>query len=188
MDASRFVRWSGLAAVVGGGLWVVVFAILAARSPAEGSDEFYVSLHGLGVASLLSVLLVTVGLVGLDMHMPSDWGGPGYGNLGRAGYGAALVGLLMLILGGASWGFDMLGIFVLMVGSLLVGVATLTKRVLPSWGAIALIVGSLSLLVFVATQGSSAWLGVPYGAAWVAVGYLLYLGRSGRFRSASRVR
>src|SRR5918997_742558 len=163
MDASRFVRWSGLAAVVGGGLWVVVFAILAARSPAEGSDEFYVSLHGLGVASLLSVLLVTVGLVGLDMHMPSDWGGPGYGNLGRAGYGAALVGLLMLLLGGASWGFDMLGIF-------------------------ALIVGSLSLLVFVATQGSSAWLGVPYGAAWVAVGYLLYLGRSGRFRSASRVR
>jgi len=188
MDASRFVRWSGLAAVVGGGLWVIVFAIQAARSPAEGSDEFYVSLHGLGVASLISVLLVAVGLVGLDRHMPSDWGGPGYGDLGRAGSGAALVGLLMLILGGASWGFDMLGIFVLMAGSLLVGVAILTRRVLPGWGAIALIVGSLSLLVFVATQGSIAWLGVPYGAAWVAVGYVLFLGRSGRFRSASRVR
>jgi hypothetical protein len=188
MVTSRFGRWSGLAAVVGGVLWVIVFAIHAARSSAGGWDEFYVSLNGLGVAGLLSVLLVAVGFVGLDVHMPSDWGGPGYGNLGRAGYGAALVGLLILILGGASRGFDMLGIFILMVGSLLVGVATLIRRVLPSWGAIALIVGSLSLLLFVATQGLIAWLGVPYGAAWIAVGYHLFLGRSGQFQSASRVR
>ena len=188
MATSRFGQWSGLAAVVGGVLWMIVFAIQAARSSAEGSDEFFVSLNGLGVAGLLSVLLIAVGFVGLDRHMPSDWGGPGYCNLGRAGYGVALVGILMLILSGASWGFDMLGFFILMVGSLLVGVATLTRRVLPRWGAIALIVGSLSLLVFVATDGLIAWLGVPYGAAWIAVGYLLFLGRSGRFRTASRVR
>jgi hypothetical protein len=100
----------------------------------------------------------------------------------------ALVELLMLILSGALGSFDMLGIFVLMVGSLLVGVAALTRRVLPSWGAIALIVGSLSLLVFLATQGLIVWLGVPYGAAWIAVGYLLFLGRSGQFQTASRVR
>ena len=134
MATSRFGRWSGLAAVVGGALWVIVFAIQAARSSAEGWDEFYVSLSGLGVAGLLSALLVAVGFVGLDRHLPSDWGGPGYGNLGRAGYVVALVGLLMLILSGALGSFDMLGIFVLMVGSLLVGVATLTRRVLPSWG------------------------------------------------------
>jgi hypothetical protein len=30
MATSRFVRWSGLAAVVGGALWVIVFAIHAA--------------------------------------------------------------------------------------------------------------------------------------------------------------
>jgi hypothetical protein len=188
MATSRFDRWSGLAGLVGGALWAIVFAIHALRASAEGSDAPYVSLHGLGVAGLLSVLLVAVGFVGLDMHMPSDWGGPGYGNLGRAGYVVALVGILMLILSGASWGFDMLGFFILMVGSLLVGVATLTRRVLPRWGAIALIVGSLSLLVFVATDGLIAWLGVPYGAAWIAVGYLLFLGRSGRFRTASQVR
>jgi hypothetical protein len=188
MATSRFGRWSGLAAVVGGALWVIVFAIHAARSSAEGWDEFYVSLSGLGVAGLLSVLLVAVGFVGLDMHMPSDWGGPGYGNLGRAGYVVALVGILMLILSDALGSFDMLGIFVLMVGSLLVGVAALTRRVLPRWGAIALIVGSLSLLVFLVTQGLIVWLGVPYGAAWIAVGYLLFLGRSGQFQTASRVR
>ena len=188
MATSRFGRWSGLAAVVGGVLWVIVFAIQAARSSAEGSDEFFVSLDGLGVASLLSVILVAVGFVGQDKHMPFDWGGPGNGNLGRAGYDGALVGLQMLILGGASWDFDMLGFFVLMVGSLLGGVASLTRRVLPRRGAIPLIVGSLSLLVFVAIQGLIAWLGVPYGAAWIAVGYLLFLGRSGQFRAASRVR
>jgi hypothetical protein len=188
MSTSRFGRWSGLGAVVGGALWVIVFAIHAARSSAEGWDEFYLSLSGLGVAGLLSVLLVAAGFVGLDMHMPSDWGGPGYGNLGKAGYGVALVGILMLILSGALGSFDMLGIFVLMVGSLLGGVATLIRRALPSWGAIALIVGSLSLLVFVATDGLIVWLGVPYGAAWIAVGCLLFLGRPGQFQTASRVR
>jgi hypothetical protein len=40
MATSRFGRWSGLAAVVGGALWVIVFAIHAARSSAEGWDEF----------------------------------------------------------------------------------------------------------------------------------------------------
>jgi hypothetical protein len=30
MAASRFVRWSGLAAVVSGALWMIVFAIHAA--------------------------------------------------------------------------------------------------------------------------------------------------------------
>ena len=187
MATSRFVRFSGLAAVVGGVLWVIVFAIHASRSSAEFSDAFYVSLHGLGVAGLLSVLLLAVGFVGLDMHMTSPWGGAGYGNLGRAGYGVALIGLLTMILSGASWGFDLLGVFILMVGSLLVGVATLQRRVLPRWGATALIVGSLLLLLF-APGDLRAWLGVPYGAAWIAVGYLLFLGRSGQFQAASRVR
>ena len=77
--------------------------------------------------------------------------------------GHGLSRILRLILGSASWGFDMLGIFILMVGSLL-------------------------LLMFVATQGSSAWLGVPYEVAWIAVGYLLFLSRSGQFRAAPRVR
>ena len=62
----------------------------------------------------------------------------------------------------------------------MVGVATLLRRVLPRWGAIALIVGSLLLLMF-AAEGLRAWFGVPYGAAWIAVGYLLF---SGKVRSA----
>jgi hypothetical protein len=107
-----------LAALVGGALWVIVFASHALSSSAEGSDAFYVSFHGLGALGLLSVLLVAVGLVGLDMHMPF---------------------------------------------------------------------GSVMLLIF-DTEGLRAWFGVPYGAAWIAVGYLLFLGRSEQFQAASRVR
>jgi hypothetical protein len=187
MATSRFDRWSGLAALVGGALWVVAFAVNASRSSAESSDAPYVSLHGLGVVGLLSVLLVAVGFVGLDMHMPSG-PGAGYGTLGRAGYGVALLGLcVMLLVSGASGGMGMLGIFILMVGSLLVGAAALLRRVLPRWGAIVLIVGSLLLLMF-ATEGLRAWCGVPYGAAWIVVGYLLFSGRVGQVQAARRVR
>jgi hypothetical protein len=187
MATSRFDRWSGLAALVGGALWVVAFAVNASRPSAEGSDALYVSLHGLGVVGLLSVLLVAVGFVGLDAHMPSTRGA-GYGTLGRAGYGVALLGLcVMLLVSGTSGVIGMLGIFILMVGSLLVGVAALQRRVLPRWGAVLLFVCSLSLLVF-DTEGFRAWFGVTYGAAWIAVGYLLYSGRTGQIQSATRVR
>ncbi len=188
MDTSRFDRWSGLAALVGGALWVVAFAGNAWRSSAEGSDALYVSLHGLGIVGLLSVLLVAVGFVGLDVHMPSGPGAGYYGTLGRAGYGVALLGLcVMLLVSGASGVIGMLGIFILMVGSLLVGVATLLRRMLPLWGAIALIVGSLLLLMFTA-EGLRAWFGVPYGAAWVAVGYLMWAGGVQTARQPARVR
>jgi hypothetical protein len=99
----------------------------------------------------------------------------------------ALLGLCVMLLSGASWGFDLLGVFILMVGSLLVGVASLQRRVLPRWGAIVLIAGSLLLLIF-APGGLRAWFGVPYGAAWIGVGYLPFLGRSGQVQAASRVR
>jgi hypothetical protein len=179
MATSRFDRWSGLAGLVGGALWAIVFAIHALRASAEGSDAPYVSLHVLGVAGLLSVLLVAVGFVGLDMHLPS-WGG--------AGYGVALLGLcVMILVSGASGFIGMLGVFILMVGSLLVGAAALLRRVLPRWGAILLIVGSLLLLMF-DTEGLRAWFGVPYGAAWIAVGYLLYSSRTGQVQVATRVR
>ena len=186
MATSRFDRWSGLASLVGGALWVIVFAIHASRASAEGSDAPYVSLHGLGVAGLLSVLLVMVGFVGLEMHMPSG-PGAGYGTPGGAGSGLAVVGLFVLIVSGALGFIGMLGVFILMVGSVLVGVASLIGRGLPRWGAVLLFVCSLSLLVF-DTEGFRAWFGVPYGAAWIAVGYLLYSGRTGQIQSATRVR
>ena len=149
------------------------------------SDAPYVSLHGLGVAGLLSLLLIAVGFVGLDML---SWPAEGYGELGRAGYGVTLLGVfVMMIVSGASGVIGMLGVFILMVGSLLVGAAALLRRVLPRWEALALIVGSLLLLMF-DTEGFRAWFGAPYGAAWIAVDYLLFSGRVGQVQAATRVR
>ena len=75
----------------------------------------------------------------------------------------------------------------MMVGSVSVGVAALLRGVLPRWGAIVLIVRSLLLVVF-NTEGLRAWFGVPYGAAWIVVGYLLFSGRVGQVQAARRVR
>jgi hypothetical protein len=187
MATSRFDRWSGLAAVVGGALWVVAFAVNASRSSGGGTPASYVSLHGIGALGLLALLLVMVGFVGLDMHMPSSLSGEGRGTPGGVGVGLAVVGLFVLIVSGALGFIGMLGVFVLMVGSALVGAAALLRRVLPRWGAIVLIVGSLLLLVF-DTEGFRAWSGVPYGAAWIAVGYLLSSGKAGQVQAPARVR
>jgi hypothetical protein len=45
----------------------MVVAIHASRFTAEGSDAPYVSIQGLSVAGLLSMLLIALGFVGLDM-------------------------------------------------------------------------------------------------------------------------
>ena len=41
-------------------------------------------------------------------------------------------------------------------------------------GAAALVVGSLAFFLF-DTHPARAWLALPYGAAWVAVGYLMWV-------------
>jgi hypothetical protein len=45
----------------------MVFVIHVSRSTAEGSDARYVSIQGLNVAVLRSMLLVALGFVGLDL-------------------------------------------------------------------------------------------------------------------------
>jgi hypothetical protein len=76
---------------------------------------------------------------------------------------------------------------VLMVGSLMVGAAALLSGTLPRWGALALVVGSVAFFFF-DTHPTRAWFALPYGAAWVAVGYLLWSGGGSAAEQPSRVR
>ncbi len=168
---SGFVRWSGPAAALGGALWVAVFAVYASRSQVPGSGPPYGSFEGLGVPGLLSLVLIALGLVGLDL--PS-WRGQGHGRLGRVGFDVALLGAFAVVVTGASWPIGMIGAWVLMVGSLMVGAAALLAGTLPRWGAAALMVGSLVFFLF-DTDPARAWLALPYGAAWVVVGYLMWV-------------
>ena len=184
---SGFIRWSGLAALVGGALWMVVFvahAWGAGSGPAEGPP--LVSFRGLGLPGLLALLLIGLGFVGLDR--PSWRGdGGGYGRLGRVGFDLVGLAVFVVFVSSSSRNIGLIGAFLLIAGSLMVGVAALRTGLLPRWGAAALVVGSLAFLLF-DTEGLRAWFGVPYGAAWVAVGYLMWTGGDRTARQPARVR
>ncbi|HKH10420.1 MAG TPA: hypothetical protein VKA73_04670 [Rubrobacter sp.] len=170
MTASGVIRGGGLAALVGGALWVVVFAVYAWRPQLPGPGPPFGSFDGLRVLGLLSLLLIALGFLGLDL--PS-WRGRGHGRLGRVGFDVAMLGVFAIVVSGASWPVGMIGAWILMVGSLLVGAAALSSGTLPRWGALALVVGS-AVFFFFDTDPARAWFALPYGGAWVAVGYLLW--------------
>lgn len=192
MSTSGLIRGSGLAALLGGALWVVVFAIYALRASGPGAEPPYRSFEGLGIPGRLSLLLIALGFMGLDWP---TWRGEGYGRLGRrlgrglgrVGFGLALLGIFVIVGSGPSGTVGIIGVVVLMVASLLVGVAALLTSVLPRWGAIVLIVGSLTFFLF-DTETARAWCAVPYGVAWIALGYLQWAGRGVELQGPTRAR
>ena len=54
MPSRNFIRWSGLAAMVGGALWVIVFVLFASRSSGPELTPPYRSFEGLGLPTLWS--------------------------------------------------------------------------------------------------------------------------------------
>jgi hypothetical protein len=180
MAYANLVRWGGLAAMVGGVLWVVVFVLFALRPSGPELQPPYRSFEGLGVAVVLSLLLIVVGLVGFHTRSRGAYGG-----LGTAGFVLALVGAALSIVSVGSWPLILIGSYALMLGSLLVGAAAFGARTLPRWGTAVLMVGSAAFFVF-NTETTAAWFALPYGVAWIAVGYLLWYGTAAE--QPSRVR
>ncbi len=114
MSASRAIRGGGLAALAGGALWATVFAVYASRSGLPGPGPLHGSFDGLRVLGLVSLLLIAMGLLGLEL--PS-WRGRGHGRLGRVGFDVAGLGVFAIVVSGASWPVGMIGAWVLMVGA-----------------------------------------------------------------------
>ncbi len=132
MSTSNLVRWGGLAAMVGGALWVVVFALFALRPSGPGVEPPYRSFEGLGVPAVIALLLILGGLVGLHVVQRRSYGE-------TAGFVLVLVGAAVVVVTGASWPVGAAGGLAFMLGTLLVGAAALVSNVLPRWGATALI-------------------------------------------------
>lgn len=185
MTASVVIRGGGIAAMAGGALWAALFAVYASRSGVPGPGPPHGTFDGLRLPGLLSLLLISLGFLGLDL--PS-WRGRGHGRLGRVGFDLALLGVFAIVVSGASWPVGMIGAWVLMVGSMMVGVAAVVSGTLPRWAAVGLVAGSAAFFFF-DTHPARAWFALPYGAAWVAVGYLLWAhGGSAGEQPSSRVR
>jgi len=186
-----FVRWCGLAAMLGGALWVIGTLIHASKPrgcvaqecafrPMRESDALD------GILMLLSLLLFAAGamwLVFLARRLGRFGKRAARGSLsapsGPITTPALLVisGLIQALFFGGDFPlmpyFVIPGVLALVLGFVLLGIAILAARVLPRWAALLLIVGALAMLGF-NEQTARALMAVPLGVAWAAVGYVLW--------------
>ena len=167
-------RWGGAAAVLGGLLFMAATGLLNTR-PAGIAGGPHRKSDDLAVLTVTALGLLAIGLVGLAARDGARSGVPG-----RVGYVLAGGGMLLLVglpLGMAAglplpWASLAPAALGVVAGSVLLGVALLRAAVVPWWAAL-LLVTAAALLPLFNTEDARAWLGVPYGAAWVVLGGLL---------------
>lgn len=202
MLSLNLVRWSGLAAVVGGVLYILAELLDIYNFLLSGEEEFSAVAATASYAVetwlfLLGHVLVLFGLFGLYVRQ-SEATEP----LLRVGFLVAFLGTALVV--GASWADTFVvpiladaapelldagpplgyvlsfGIFA--IGWVLFGVAALRARVYPRWAALLLIVGAvLSLLPLPLSVA-------PFGVAVAWMGSTLLAGRDTSAEQPARVR
>ena len=190
MSSADLIRRGGLAAMLSGGMFIVLFLLgLVITEPLPGSFS-----HTLGsVLFIVALLLLLVGLAGFHTLQKGN-----YGRIGRAGFytvivsaSAQILAHLVLLSGSTALNFlDFLGLLGVLVGFVLYGAATLQARVLPRWCGVGFI-GGLPLWLFLsAVLGEYGVIGeLLFGLLWVALGYALWSQSSGAAgEQPSRVR
>jgi hypothetical protein len=198
--SSNTVRLGGLAAMLGGALFVVSALLIASMPRGCIGDECATRLiRDTGIAGallILALLLVVVGAAGLVVRVRRAGR---FGRLGKTGVVIAAVGAALPLIGGLVQGvlfdgdyplmpfFVIPGVLALVVGFVLLGLAVLQARVLPRWAAVLLVVGSLAMLGF-NDQNARALMAIPNGIAWMAVGYLLWSGKGGQIQRPAHMR
>jgi hypothetical protein len=195
MSSSNLIRWSGLAAIVGGVLIVVSDVLNAVLFPGEPGSQVMITstwsiVQILGLVALALIALALVGMYACQLQQA--------GTLGLIAFVIAFGGTLMVF--GLSWSETFLGPLVaeeapgllsaepsgaLAVGSilslvlfalgwLLVGLVSLRAGALPRVAAVLMIVGAL--LSFVLTSLDLPLWSIVLSAAVIWIGYALWSG------------
>lgn len=208
--SSSWIRWSGLAAVLGGALWAFWYVgayFVGWGVPSNPEYDAYETYNRLMPVVLV---LLLVGLAGAHALQRRT-----YGWLGTAGFAVASVGLGAMIAGNAAefwafteeaygpgslrdaaWAVFGLGMFVFYAGSVLFGIATLRAKMLPRPGALLLLIwfpagfliNGLLQLAGVPEELSFSGLTGLCGVGWVILGYALWFGRDALVQLARPVR
>jgi hypothetical protein len=186
-DSNEFTRWSGAAAVAGGALWSLA-AVLHSLKPrgciADECQTRSMRESGAvdGILTLSSMLLILAGAAGLVLLVRRAGR---FGRAGRTGVVLAAAGFAVLLAASVVQALAFGGDFPLMpyfvipgllaavTGFLLVGVTVLRAGVLPRWAAALLIAGAALMLV-ANEQTILVLLLIPFGVAWMVVGYLMW--------------
>lgn len=211
MSSANWIRWGGTAGIVGGLLWVLFplsTALVSLKDTQPGTLAYLATAASYWLMAVLPLLLLLVGLMGLR----ALFGGT-YGRLGKVGFLVSFVALAFMFFGNgveiASLTFSgsesavghsafLIGFLVLLVGSVLLGVALIRARHdSPSrlgglLFALALPLGILLAILGDAVAPSTdigfwAAITVPYGVAWVLLGYALSSSRRPVAGQPSRV-
>lgn len=193
MSSSNLIRWSGLAALVGGVL-LAIFDVLEFVF-IGGQPESVAAAAGaviiVRVLFIAAIMLIILGLVGLYAYQAQQ-----AGTLGLIAFLVAFIGSVMA--SGVQWSAAFIGpwlaeaapelldtepsgmlatgfvlSFVLLaLGWLLFGFASLQARVLPRGAAILLVVGAVLSFVILLLEFPGA--SVVFGAALAWMGYALW--------------
>jgi hypothetical protein len=182
----NFICWSGIAAMLGGVVYVAIHGLLGPLvrylySPSSDEDIPPILNYVETIPVLLLVLGAMAAIAGLHTLQRER-----YGLLGAlasltsfVGVGLILLGALADLLGLAGQPSLYLGLYTLVagvlvatVGLLSLGGVTIATRVLPGWVGALIILGSpLAVFVF---AGLYDELQLLVGVAWALVGYTLF--------------
>jgi hypothetical protein len=193
--SSNLIRWGGLAAILGGLIWIVAAIITASKprgciGPAECDVMAMRDTSDVTPLLLLALMLSAVGLAGMVIRA---WNTTHLDRLGQVSVALCAVGVMLLVLGmglnaisEVFWALVPLGGLALVIGLALVGIAALRMEALPRWAAVLLVIGSLGMLGF-NDQNAQVLMAIPFGIGWVAVGYALWSGRGATLQRPPRV-
>jgi len=196
MASQRLIRWSGLATMLGGLLFMVLWRL---AGMAESTKVLGLTESAYGRMNTASLLLLTAGLAGLYLHTRQA---ARFGRLGVAGFVLAFIGVALMVLGNviewwisdlmfadvplgefkpgthAGWGIFLIGLCVLSVGLVLVGIATIQAKALPRWSSVLPLVTGLLLapgfLVALSIGEWGFWVIVLSLGVWMLLGYVVW--------------
>jgi hypothetical protein len=179
---SFLLRWSGILCVPGGALWAlsptgVYISNFAFHTPNVFWKMFWPA-----------PLLILLGLIGFQLRQSER-----SGFLEKLGFFVAAVGPVMVMAGdiGLYWlGIDdifivtapaykafRLGLLVLAVGSILFAVTSPRDGVLPTWGLLPFVIGSLCGLISFSRDlgsfGAVLWILFGLGWAWLGLSFVV---------------
>ena len=193
MNRTSLIRMGGLAAVVGGVLFLA-FPLLGYGLAGFTHPFFYRVEEALLFLMVVALVLVPVGMVGFHAFQRQS-----YGRIGLAGFWLVVIASFVVAAGVADyfiWG-DVLqelppvwlvwGVLGLLVGFLLYGMATLQAGMLPRWCGVAFI-AALPVALALSGQLSFASMFGVFGLAWLALGYALWTRRGVTTVQNTRVR
>lgn len=197
MASAKLIRWSGLAAMLGGVIWTASWILNGFTS--DGTRAILgLSEGGYRRITNAALLLFMVGLVGYYKRQVGR-----SGKLGMTGLVVALVGCALMIIGnifefgligsaqerpGIGWEMFILALFLVVpAGLVLFGVGVIKAKVLPSWRrALPLVIGLLSVLGIIidivqmmlggdrVVEWGLTTIILSLGLGWVLLGYVLW--------------